>query len=202
MDTPKTEKRKRDALQGFAYLETFDELAHWSQQDADPLQRSNTPLLPRHALPESMDSSTNAMLIHDYAGGYTDYEACQGAVVAKEQYSCEYLHLVELFVYFSHRLVTIPPPTWINTCHRSGVKVLGTFIVEPGSAQVERILDEVDGSFWVATQLAQIAKAYGFDGWLINIETEFSVLSWSSRKLESFLRQLRRELGDEGKVVW
>ncbi|KAL0889385.1 hypothetical protein Bca101_013368 [Brassica carinata] len=37
---------------------------------------------------------------------------------------------VDMFVYFSHSLVTIPTPCWTNTAHRHGVKVLGTFITE------------------------------------------------------------------------
>lgn len=119
------------------------------------------------------------------------------------RYSCEYLQYVETFVYFSHKLVTIPPPTWINTCHRNGVNCLGTFIVEPGTKEAECILQEDGlGSFWVAHQLALIAEKYGFDGWLVNIEESFPLLSWSVEKMEGFLRQLRQEVGIKSRVVW
>lgn len=140
------------------------------------------------------------MLIHDYAGGYNDYETCQGTIVDKELYSCEYLQYVETFTYFSHKLITIPPPTWTNLCHRNGVQVLGTFIVEPGSDTVESILEQDEsGSFWVARRLADIANYYGFDGWLVNIEVNFPVLIWKTEKMEGFLRQLRAGVG---KVIW
>ncbi|KAF2209178.1 glycoside hydrolase family 85 protein, partial [Cercospora zeae-maydis SCOH1-5] len=195
------EERRLDALKGFASLESFEELLAWTEDDVDALQRSNTPLL-RRAQPEG-EHGAKVMLIHDYMGGYNEYESCQGLVVSQELYSCDYLQFVETFVYFSHRLVAIPPPAWINTCHRNGVTVLGTLIVEPGSADVECILQQDElGSFWVARKLAKMAKCYGFDGWLINIETSFSLLSWSAAKLEGFLCQLRAELGVDGKVVW
>ncbi|KAM3422612.1 hypothetical protein BST61_g101 [Cercospora zeina] len=200
-DEDRTEQRRLDVLKGFAYLESFDEILAWAEDDVDALQRSNTPLL-RRAQPGGKHGA-KVMLIHDYMGGYNEYESCQGLAVPEEQYSCDYLQFVETFVYFSHRLVAIPPPAWTNTCHRNGVTVLGTFIVEPGSTDVECILQQDElGSFWVARKLANMAKCSGFDGWLINIETSFSLLSWSAAKLEGFLRQLRAELGVEGKVVW
>lgn len=143
------------------------------------------------------------MLIHDYSGGYNAYESCQGAVVDKEWYSCEYWQYVETFVYFSHRLVTVPPPAWINTGHRNGVNVLGTFLVEPGSAEVAQVLEQDEaGSFSVARQLSRLAQYYGFDGWLVNIEVNFPALAWSAAKLEGFPKPLRAELGPSGRLVW
>lgn len=32
---------------------------------------------------------------------------------------------IDIFVYFSHRTVTIPPVCWTNAAHRNGVLVLG-----------------------------------------------------------------------------
>lgn len=32
---------------------------------------------------------------------------------------------MDIFVYFSHHLVTIPPVGWINAAHKHGVRVLG-----------------------------------------------------------------------------
>lgn len=197
-------KRFLDTLRGFSYLETFDELRAWNAGDVDHLAISNTPMLARQPILDSSPSeSSKVMLIHDYQGGYNSYEACQGASTDWDMYSCEYLQHVETFVYFSHKLVTIPPPTWINTCHRNGVYCLGTLVVEPGTKEAESILEaDALGSFWVARQLAEIAKKHGFDGWLINIEESFSLFSWSVEKMEGFLQQVRRELGTDHRVVW
>lgn len=195
-------QRHLDKLGGFAYLESFEELKQWREQDVDPLAVSNTPLLDRQES-APMDKTSKVMLIHDYKGGYNPYEACQGTDIDQDMYSCEYLQYVETFVYFSHKMVTVPTPTWINTCHRNGVPCLGTFIVEPGTKEVEIILEADDlGSSWVAHQLALMAEKYGFDGWLVNIEESFPLLSWSIDRMEGFLRQLRRELGSRRRVVW
>ena len=40
-----------------------------------------------------------------------------------EAYRLNAWHCVDTFVYFSHHLVTIPPPGWINAAHRNGVPV-------------------------------------------------------------------------------
>lgn len=198
-----TRRRVSDRLKGFAYFESFDEIAQWTDSDVDALQRANTLLLPRSdTLPSLKSGKSNVMLIHDYAGGYKDYEACQGATVPERMYSCDYFRYVETFVYFSHKLVSIPPPTWTNSCHRNGIKVLGTFLVEPGSKNLECILEQTDGHSWLASKLAAMANSYGFDGWLVNIEERFPIALWNADKLVTFLEQLRHKLGPAGKVVW
>lgn len=142
------ERRQRDALKGFTYLESFDELLPFTEDAVDPLQRSNIPLLKRARC--HGEAGAKVMLIYDYRGGYNDYEACQGVFVEKEQYSCEFLQSVEVFVYFSHRLVTIPPPTWINTCHRNGGKFWGRSLSSLGrskwSAYCSRMALDLTGS--------------------------------------------------------
>ena len=37
---------------------------------------------------------------------------------------------IDYFNYFSHFLVTIPPPAWTNICHQFGVLSLGVIITE------------------------------------------------------------------------
>ena len=86
-------------------------------------------------------------------------------------------NFIDIFVYFSHNIVTIPPPCWTNSCHRHGVKVLGTFITEwdEGEKICSQIL-ETRGSYErFAKKLAEIACYYNFDGWLVNIENRISV---------------------------
>lgn len=113
-------------------------------------------------------------------------------------------HAIDAFVYFSHARVSIPPPGWIAAAHCSGVPVLGTIITEwadgvrandmlcapysPADASTGTSSRSAGGSggaaaaslstrggpSFMAMQLADIAAFYGFDGWLINIESQCS----------------------------
>jgi endo-beta-N-acetylglucosaminidase D len=111
---------------------------------------------------------------------------------------------VDTFVYFSHKLACVPPPSWTNSLHRNGVKVLGTILMEPQTRGTERLLEgSVDtGKFQFAQKLADIAHYYGFDGWLVNIEKPFPTATWDPLVMEAFLRQLRDDLGADRQVIW
>jgi hypothetical protein len=104
------------------------------------------------------------------------------------------------------KLVCIPPPSWTNTLHRNGVKTLGTFLVEPQSANISKILQRtLSGTqgwdYTLASQLTRIARFYEFDGWLINIEKTFPITDWSLSKLGGFLKQLGSSF-DDGCVIF
>ncbi|KAF1917985.1 glycosyl hydrolase family 85-domain-containing protein [Ampelomyces quisqualis] len=200
-------RREQDQLKGFTYFDTFEQLESWDATKVDLLQRANTPLLPRpayagvEALPKA-----NVLLCHDYAGNYHDYESVQQMGLEDEIYACEYLQFVAILVYFSHKLVCVPPPTWTNTLHRNGVKSLGTILVEPQTKDTERLLQRTgaNGSvtFGLARQLGNIAKYHGFDGFIVNIEKPFAKDEWDAHTLEAFLLQLKQELGDDRELIW
>jgi endo-beta-N-acetylglucosaminidase D len=198
-------QREKDRLRGFTYFDTFEQLERWNEAGSDPLQRANTPLLPRT---RELDSPNKApiLLIHDYSGNYHDYESVQGPGVSEEKYTCEYLQYVDSFVYFSHKLACVPPPTWTNLLHRNGVKALGTILIEPQTEGSERLLQYTNAGagfvFPIAKKLANIAVHCGFDGWLVNIEKPFSTATWDAHRLEMFLSQLKTELGEAMQLIW
>ena len=204
------ERRKQqelDRLKGFAYFDTFDQVDAWTEADSDPLQRANTPLLQRKDRDTKYHvGNARVLLIHDYSGNYHDYEDVHAVGVGQDFYSCEYLQFVDTFVYFSHKLACLPPPTWTNTLHRNGVEVLGTMLIEPQTEGPERLLAHTaEGgtlSFPMAKKLAYMATHFGFDGWLINIEKPFPNSIWSAKILEAFLRQLKAELGESKNLIW
>ncbi|KAI2485124.1 Glycoside hydrolase family 85 protein [Pyrenophora tritici-repentis] len=207
--TPEERRKQRelDRLKGFAYFDTFDQVENWTEADCDPLQRANTPLLQRKDRdPNYYVGTARTLLIHDYSGNYHDYESVHAVGVEKEFYSCEYLQFVDTFIYFSHKLACVPPPTWTNTLHRNGVEALGTMLIEPQTEGSERLLehtvDEGTLSFPMANKLAYMATHFGFDGWLINIEKPFSSGTWKAKILEAFLQQLKAELGESKKLIW
>jgi len=198
-------RRLRDQRKGFAYFDTFDEVLQWSSENVLARQQANTSLLvrPATAVYDQESPSTKLTLCHDYNGGYHDYESVRSRYLQNELYSCEYLQYVETFIYFSHKLVCCPPPTWTNLLHRNGVKVLGTFIIEPQTPGIERMLENADGECIVAKQLASMASTFGFEGWLLNIEKEFpSHVKDLTAKLTGFIERLKGYLGPDGLVVW
>ena len=85
--------------------------------------------------------------------------------------------LIDIFVYFSHHFVTIPPPCWTNAAHTHGVPVLGTLITESddGAARCSKFLEDTASWQNLANQLVDIAEYYRFDGWLVNIENPIQV---------------------------
>ena len=136
-----------------------------------------------------------------HVGGYHDYESVRPQLLEDKLYSCNHLQYVDTFVYFSHKLVCIPPPTWTNTMHRNGVKVLGTLIIESEKLDMGRMFEHNRGEFAVAQQLADMAGTYGFDGWLLNIEAELPK-AMEVLQLKRFIESLKFLLGPERSVVW
>ncbi|KAF2744493.1 glycoside hydrolase family 85 protein [Sporormia fimetaria CBS 119925] len=199
----RAQQRALDRWKGFTYFDTFSELEEWNETDSDPLQRANTPLLRRtNRRFDGGEGTAKLAICHDYAGNYHDYEASQGAGVDEESYSCEYLQFVDCFIYFSHKLVCVPPPSWVNTLHRNGVKAIGTLLVERQTPGTEQLLHQIAGCFPVAEKLARLADHYGFDGWLMNIEKPFPKEQWDAQTLQSFLKQLKEMLGKERTLIW
>ncbi|CAM8955398.1 unnamed protein product [Rhodiola kirilowii] len=113
------------------------------------------------------------LVCHDMAGGYGDDKWVQGGDNG-DAYAIWHWYLIDVFVYFSHSLVSLPPPGWVNTAHRHGVKVLGTFITEwdEGRDISNKLLATKESAHMYADRLAELAAALGFDGWLINMEVQ------------------------------
>ena len=90
-----------------------------------------------------------------------------------QAYTFQHWSYIDIFCYFSHARVTIPPVATINAAHMNGVKVLGTLITEweDGYIDTMRMIAGKDGDkAYYAKKLVSIAKTLNFEGWLVNIE--------------------------------
>ncbi|KAI5239892.1 hypothetical protein E4T42_08572 [Aureobasidium subglaciale] len=202
-DPEKDIRCEQDALKGFTYFDSFQDVDDWRPDQAYSFQRANTPLLLR-SCPNTVDGRARVTLIHDFSGNYHDYEDVHWPGVDRPSYSCLQSRLSISVIWLRHsKLVCVPPPSWTNTLHRNGVKSLGTLLVEPQSAGMSRILQQSpsNSGYTLASQLSRIADFYGFDGWLINVEKTFPIADWNLSKLEGFLKQLSAS-SDPGCVIW
>ncbi|CAO3638153.1 unnamed protein product [Cunninghamella echinulata] len=230
-------------------LNSVENLKQWNENAATDINNRATIKLQQRQ--KNLD--TSILVTHDMAGGYKEDNWIQGR--SKEHiYSLQYWQLIDMFTYFSHSRVTIPPVVWTNACHRNGVLSLGTFLVEgdDGTAELEKLLygfhyddnkrniiindnhdandpkclwnpseaDKIKMScefndpmqLWspfYADKLVAIAKFYGFDGWLFNIESDFFSYpipsQYKAQQLVEFLDYFKKKLHSEipgSKLIW
>ncbi|KFO35674.1 Cytosolic endo-beta-N-acetylglucosaminidase, partial [Fukomys damarensis] len=185
------------------YLSSLEELLAWTPLTEDSFNVALQPLECRQ--PPLGSPRPRTLVCHDMMGGYLEDKFIQGSA-AQSPYSFYHWQYIDVFVYFSHHMVTIPPVGWTNVAHRHGVCVLGTFITEwnDGGKLCEAFLAGDPRSYQaVADQLVQIAQFFRFDGWLINIENSLSVAA--VQNTPAFLRYLTAQLHQHvpaGLVLW
>ncbi|XP_054391803.2 cytosolic endo-beta-N-acetylglucosaminidase isoform X8 [Pongo abelii] len=185
------------------YLSSLEELLAWTPCLEDGFNVALEPLACRQ--PPLSSQRPRTLLCHDMMGGYLDDRFIQGSVV-QTPYAFYHWQCIDVFVYFSHHTVTIPPVGWTNAAHRHGVCVLGTFITEwnEGGRLCEAFLAGDERSYQaVADRLVQIAQFFRFDGWLINIENSLSLAAVGN--MPPFLRYLTTQLHRQvpgGLVLW
>lgn len=147
------------------------------------------------------------LVCHDMRGGYLQdavedtFQLCDTSDVP----SYTFLHwaATDVFVYFSHYRVSCPPQSWIAAAHRNGVPILGTFITEWADGASDSVL-LLDNYELAATKLALLARAQGFDGYLLNFEADIPIDHL--KKLERFIKALKaalkRLVGPHGLLIW
>nr|ANC95008.1 putative endo-beta-N-acetylglucosaminidase [Lygus hesperus] len=162
------------------------------EQDANPgvaVSRRNVP---------------KTLFCHDMRGGYLDDRLVEGS---DDNSAFNFFRWsgIDIFVYFSHKFLTIPPVTWINAAHRNGVTVLGTIITErPGRRRtLSNLLHDQEKVQRLCDKLATVCQHYGFSGYLLNIENK--IAKKQLKNLLFFVRELRAQLkriSHENLLLW
>ncbi|KAJ7989901.1 hypothetical protein DPEC_G00309290 [Dallia pectoralis] len=183
-------------------LQDLDELLSWNLSKANPFNVATVPLAIRE--PSLASTPRRTLVSHDMMGGYLEDRFLQGAE-SEAPYVFYHWQYIDVFNYFSHNMVTIPPAVWTNAAHKHGVIVLGTFITEwtDGGKMCEIFLKDEESYRAVADRLFQISHYYGFDGWLINIENTLSEAAVKNAPL--FLRYLTDQMHERlpgSMVLW
>ncbi|KAL0993577.1 hypothetical protein UPYG_G00109990 [Umbra pygmaea] len=183
-------------------LQTLEELLSWKRSEANPFNVATVP--PANREPPLANTPRRTLVSHDMMGGYLEDRFLQGAE-SEAPYVFYHWQYIDVFNYFSHNMVTIPPAVWTNAAHKHGVIVLGTFITEwtDGGKMCEIFLKDEESYRAVADKLFQISHHYGFDGWLINIENTLS--ETAAKNMPHFLRYLTDQMHERlpgSMILW
>jgi len=179
-------------------LDTLQEVLEW--EGSDDYYVGVAPLEPSQRL----ENEPKTLFCHDMAGGYLEDRFVQGSG-KYDAYRFYHWHLVDTFVYFSHHMITIPPPCWINAAHKHGVPVLGTFITEwdDGFEKCSILLRDVTLIEKFADQMVNVAVHHSMDGWLLNIENKIEFTQ--TENLIYFVRILTQRMHAAipgSQVIW
>ncbi|KAK9237052.1 glycosyl hydrolase family 85-domain-containing protein [Lipomyces kononenkoae] len=193
------------------YFSSLGAVQAWHESQ-DELQISRAALRRRHRYADRV-FSPRLLVCHDFKGGYSPDEDAlfQGYFPHKTgiAYWARAFAMIDTFVYFSHKRVAVPPVSWTLACHKSGVRCLGTIIFEHESSVSDaRLLlapNETGTGYLYADIFVRLAKHYGFDGYLLNMETTMGNAA-EARELLNFIEYLKfrlhKEIGSEARVIW
>ncbi|XP_017786924.1 PREDICTED: cytosolic endo-beta-N-acetylglucosaminidase [Nicrophorus vespilloides] len=139
------------------------------------------------------------LVCHDMKNGYLDDRYLAG-YPRGNGYTFFRWAQIDIFVYFSHHFITVPPLAWINKAHANGVKILGTIITENdgGKLLCEGFLKDYKK---FADDLIQLALIYKLDGWLLNIENELETTD-SMKKFVSYITENIHASIPESMIIW
>ncbi|GAA0310886.1 hypothetical protein GCM10010302_57020 [Streptomyces polychromogenes] len=190
-------------------------LREWSPS-SDPDLAHNTasvPLAPRFTpVPANRDARAGQARITSLVSfGPTSGNPSQGSASADSYALTHWAYLDELVFWggsAGEGLVLAPNAPVVDAAHRNGVRVLGNVFLPPvaygGDLRWTRDLvrREADGRFPLAEKLAEVAAAYGFDGWFVNAETDGGDSALATL-MRGFLRALRAAGEPHGlRITW
>ncbi len=118
-------------------MDTIEQLLTWTPSASDPAPQ-HAPWQPKRSFENP--SQPKLLVCHDMAGGYQQDALLQGGT-DPSFYRIWHWDSIDIFVYFSHRMVTIPPPGWVHVAHTHGSKVCAS--KEAGTAVLQCRMAEV-----------------------------------------------------------
>jgi len=136
-----------------------------------------------------------------------------------------HIDVLNWFAGTANETISLPAKPWVETAHRNGVKVIGTVYLSVAQyggdvATVAKLLQQdSQGRFPFAIKLVALADYYGFDGWLINPETDLTQIKNAQgevvkgkfeyenaarlgKKMQSFMKYLTSIAPKEMEIHW
>ncbi|VDP04469.1 unnamed protein product [Schistosoma mattheei] len=102
-------------------ISTIQELIHWDFPSTSnltiPLSYFSDFLNGNLSFPLPSSGLPKVIYCHDMAGGYLSSDRTVNFTCVFPAFRFVHWHLVDIFIYFSHQFITIPPVSWINLAH-------------------------------------------------------------------------------------
>jgi endo-beta-N-acetylglucosaminidase D len=170
----------------YSCYKTAAEVLAWKPSDVNPIDVAMVPLAARAPIEEEP-----RMLIGLDNGPWAYWAGSdlrsQGSSATGNVYNFFNWQYVDSVYYYAHYLLSVPPTVWVNAAHRNGVPVFATVTGDCGGCggQVNQLFEKHRTE--AVDQLRALAEAYGFDGWMIDIENGARY----SKELVRAMRELR-----------
>ncbi|KAI6190932.1 Mannosyl-glycoprotein endo-beta-N-acetylglucosaminidase [Aphelenchoides bicaudatus] len=183
------------------YFDSFDELRKRERVWPEAVDRT--------LKPNKIKNGLKTLICHDKQGGYLPEDKLEAFEVVDSKskpFVFTYFWYTDIFIYFSHHFITVPPVKWINQTHDHDVLCIGTFITEGkhGHALCAEIFGNQENVNTLIDHLVCLCLEFHFDGWLINIENEMD--PQHLKNLLFFLHKLKCELkervGPHSQFIW
>lgn len=175
---------------------TLEQLNNWTPQSefTSPANISNLPLARRYpaqldAARANLDSQAKVLYAPDGMNNFANYLDTQPKFNLYNFTHWSQIDVLNWFAGTADHVVQIPAKPWVDTAHKNGVKVIGSIFLAiakyGGSADTAKRLLKQDeqGRFVMAHRLVDIAQYYGFDGWLMNQETNLTAIKDANNDL-------------------
>jgi len=129
---------------------------------------------------QALDSKVKVLIAPDGMNNFANYLQEQKKFNLYNFTHWSHIDVLNWFAGTANETVNLPARPWVETAHKNGVKVIGTVYLSVaqygGNVEtVARLLQQnSQGEFPLAKKLVALAQFYGFDGWLINPETNLT----------------------------
>jgi endo-beta-N-acetylglucosaminidase D len=174
---------------------TGTDLLAWGPSSVRPFDVARVPLAKRveRAVPRMLVGFDNGPWSF-----WTDFDLnAQGSALTDNVYNFSHWQYVDAFYYYLHQLVSIPPTVWVDAAHRNGVAALGTVTADCDGCPGEMNKLFARHGPQAVRKLRQLAAAYGFDGWIIDVGNGAKL----SRQLTAAMRQLAGKSLPDGRRI-
>ena len=177
-------------------LHSVRELLQWDATSSPEPARTRSPTAPTAPLP----ARPRVLHCHDCRGGYN--ECADGTYLR----CFRGWDAIDVFCYFGHHRISMPPAAWVEACHARGVPCLGTIITEGGGEAAADQADLLSSVDVCVEKLCDLCEHYQFDGWLVNFESAVqggrAQMAAVSELLATLTICLKQRVGEQALVIY